>query len=72
MLEHIAPWEYHEVRRVLGHGSGFDSPGFRRFGGYAGPVGGLRGGARARGADGRRASARRAATAETSTSSLSR
>jgi tryptophan 2,3-dioxygenase len=29
MLEHIAPWEYHEVRRVLGHGSGFDSPGFR-------------------------------------------
>jgi tryptophan 2,3-dioxygenase len=30
MLEHISPWEYHEVRRVLGHGSGFDSPGFRR------------------------------------------
>ena len=29
MLEHISPWEYHEVRRVLGHGSGFDSPGFR-------------------------------------------
>ncbi len=29
MLEHLAPWEYMEVRRVLGHGSGFDSPGFR-------------------------------------------
>ena len=30
MLEHLAPWDYHEVRRELGHGSGFDSPGFRR------------------------------------------
>ena len=30
MLEHLAPWEYtREVRPVLGHGSGFDSPGFR-------------------------------------------
>jgi tryptophan 2,3-dioxygenase len=29
MLEHLSPWEYHVVRRVLGHGSGFDSPGFR-------------------------------------------
>ena len=29
MLEHIAPWDYHGVRRALGHGSGFDSPGFR-------------------------------------------
>jgi tryptophan 2,3-dioxygenase len=29
MLEHMSPWEYHEVRKVLGHGSGFDSPGFR-------------------------------------------
>jgi tryptophan 2,3-dioxygenase len=28
-LEHIAPWDYHGVRRGLGHGSGFDSPGFR-------------------------------------------
>jgi len=26
-----APWEYQEVRRVLGHGSGFDSPGFREI-----------------------------------------
>jgi len=29
MLEHLAPWEYMTVRTVLGHGSGFDSPGFR-------------------------------------------
>jgi tryptophan 2,3-dioxygenase len=29
MLEQMSPWEYHEVRQVLGHGSGFDSPGFR-------------------------------------------
>src|SRR3954454_4022007 len=31
MLEHISPWEYQEGRAVLGHGSGFDSPGFRRL-----------------------------------------
>ena len=30
MLEHLAPWDYHSIRRGLGHGSGFDSPGFRR------------------------------------------
>lgn len=30
MLEHLAPWDYHVVRRALGHGSGFDSPGFKR------------------------------------------
>lgn len=29
-LAHIAPWDYHAVRASLGHGSGFDSPGFRR------------------------------------------
>ncbi|HUK43697.1 MAG TPA: tryptophan 2,3-dioxygenase family protein [Gaiellaceae bacterium] len=29
MLEHLSPWEYQAVRKVLGHGSGFDSPGFR-------------------------------------------
>jgi len=29
MLEQMSPWEYQEVRKVLGHGSGFDSPGFR-------------------------------------------
>lgn len=28
MLEHLAPWDYHAVRPALGHGSGFDSPGF--------------------------------------------
>jgi tryptophan 2,3-dioxygenase len=31
MLEHMSPWEYTTVRKVLGHGSGFDSPGFREF-----------------------------------------
>lgn len=31
MLEHMSPWEYQTIRRVLGHGSGFDSPGFRRI-----------------------------------------
>ena len=30
-LERMSPWEYQEVRRVLGHGSGFDSPGFREI-----------------------------------------
>lgn len=29
MLEHLGPWDYHGVRTQLGHGSGFDSPGFR-------------------------------------------
>jgi tryptophan 2,3-dioxygenase len=28
-LEQMSPWEYHTIRKVLGHGSGFDSPGFR-------------------------------------------
>ncbi|MGZ4290733.1 MAG: tryptophan 2,3-dioxygenase family protein [Gaiellaceae bacterium] len=31
MLEHMSPWEYTEVRKVLGHGSGFDSPGFKEM-----------------------------------------
>jgi tryptophan 2,3-dioxygenase len=31
LLEHLSPWEYHEVRKALGHGSGFDSPGFSRI-----------------------------------------
>jgi len=31
MLEHLAPWDYHGVRSQLGHGSGFDSPGFRQI-----------------------------------------
>jgi tryptophan 2,3-dioxygenase len=30
VLEHLSPWEYQEIRKVLGHGSGFDSPGFRQ------------------------------------------
>ncbi|MBV8430918.1 MAG: hypothetical protein JO244_07150 [Solirubrobacterales bacterium] len=30
MLNQMSPWEYHSIRVVLGHGSGFDSPGFRR------------------------------------------
>ena len=29
MLEHLSPWDYTTVRKALGHGSGFDSPGFR-------------------------------------------
>ena len=28
MLENMSPWEYQEIRKVLGHGSGFDSPGW--------------------------------------------
>ena len=31
MLERMSPWEYTEIRKVLGHGSGFDSPGFREL-----------------------------------------
>jgi tryptophan 2,3-dioxygenase len=30
MLEHISPFDYAIVRTALGHGAGFDSPGFRR------------------------------------------
>jgi tryptophan 2,3-dioxygenase len=29
MLNQMSPWEYQQIRVVLGHGSGFDSPGFR-------------------------------------------
>lgn len=29
MIEQMAPWDYHAFRGALGHGSGFDSPGFR-------------------------------------------
>jgi tryptophan 2,3-dioxygenase len=31
MLEAMSPWEYQTIRKVLGHGSGFDSPGFREI-----------------------------------------
>ena len=30
MLEHLSPVDYAVVRTALGHGAGFDSPGFRR------------------------------------------
>jgi tryptophan 2,3-dioxygenase len=39
MLEHMSPWEYTEVRKVLGHGSGFDSPGFKEMRRVAKPLG---------------------------------
>jgi tryptophan 2,3-dioxygenase len=39
MLEHMSPWEYQEIRRVLGHGSGFDSPGFRQIRRVSPPLG---------------------------------
>jgi tryptophan 2,3-dioxygenase len=39
MLEHLSPWEYQEVRKVLGHGSGFDSPGFRATARVTPPLG---------------------------------
>jgi tryptophan 2,3-dioxygenase len=31
MLERMSPWDYQQVRRALGHGSGFDSPGFNQL-----------------------------------------
>jgi tryptophan 2,3-dioxygenase len=31
MLERMSPWEYQEIRMVLGHGSGFDSPGWNQL-----------------------------------------
>jgi tryptophan 2,3-dioxygenase len=39
MLEHMSPWEYQEVRRALGHGSGFDSPGFNAVRRVSPPLG---------------------------------
>jgi tryptophan 2,3-dioxygenase len=33
MLGEMSPWDYHSVRVMLGHGSGFDSPGFRHING---------------------------------------
>jgi tryptophan 2,3-dioxygenase len=39
MLEQMSPWEYQEVRAVLGHGSGFDSPGFRALRGVVPTLG---------------------------------
>jgi tryptophan 2,3-dioxygenase len=39
MLEHLSPWDYTTVRKVLGHGSGFDSPGFREIRRVTPPLG---------------------------------
>jgi tryptophan 2,3-dioxygenase len=39
MLEQMSPWEYQEIRAVLGHGSGFDSPGFRALRGVVPTLG---------------------------------
>ena len=39
MLEHMSPWDYQQVRTALGHGSGFDSPGFTRLLEVVGPLG---------------------------------
>jgi tryptophan 2,3-dioxygenase len=39
MLEQMSPWEYQEIRKVLGHGSGFDSPGFRELRRVTPPLG---------------------------------
>jgi tryptophan 2,3-dioxygenase len=38
-LEEMSPWEYQEIRKVLGHGSGFDSPGFREVRRVSQPLG---------------------------------
>jgi tryptophan 2,3-dioxygenase len=39
MLEQLSPWEYQAIRKVLGHGSGFDSPGFREVRRVTPPLG---------------------------------
>jgi tryptophan 2,3-dioxygenase len=40
MLEHMSPWEYTRwIRPVLGHGSGFDSPGFNGIRRISPPLG---------------------------------
>ena len=39
MLEHMSPLDYAAVRTALGHGAGFDSPGFRRAHGSSPPLG---------------------------------
>ncbi len=39
MLEQMSPWEYQVVRGQLGHGSGFDSPGFREIRRVTPPLG---------------------------------
>jgi tryptophan 2,3-dioxygenase len=39
MLEHMSPVDYAVVRTALGHGAGFDSPGFRRVHRVSPPLG---------------------------------
>jgi len=39
MLEHLSPADYAVVRTALGHGAGFDSPGFRRIHQISPPLG---------------------------------
>jgi tryptophan 2,3-dioxygenase len=39
MLEHLSPIDYAVVRTALGHGAGFDSPGFRRIHRSSPPLG---------------------------------
>src|SRR3954467_10265664 len=48
VLERLSPWEYHELRKALGHGSGFDSPGWKQLRRGAPPPSGRRGGRPAR------------------------
>jgi tryptophan 2,3-dioxygenase len=31
LLRTMSPWSYHAIRRTLGHGSGMDSPGYRKL-----------------------------------------
>jgi tryptophan 2,3-dioxygenase len=38
-LERMSPWEYQTIRKALGHGSGFDSPGFRELRRVSPPLG---------------------------------
>jgi tryptophan 2,3-dioxygenase len=40
MLDQLDPWDYHQIRVALGHGSGFDSPGFRQVARVTQRVGG--------------------------------
>ncbi|MDT4989604.1 MAG: tryptophan 2,3-dioxygenase [Micromonosporaceae bacterium] len=39
MLRHLAPWTFQTVRTVLGHGSGFESPGWRSVQGVSQTLG---------------------------------
>jgi len=48
MLDQMDPWDYNFVRSALGHGSGFDSPGFRALARATPPIGAAFDGALAR------------------------